>query len=88
MKRDNGILVILVGVGLLFISIFFSSGNFAKDGMSNMEMTLVKGGWVGYLWHNEGSVAVPLKYPLSLSVVLILVGAWIVLKCKNKKTDA
>lgn len=36
--------------------------------------------------HYEGRVAIPLKYPLSLSVVLILVGTGIVLISKGKET--
>lgn len=98
MKRDKGIIAILVGIGLLFISIFFSSGyrpklNFIGN-VSRMEIVLDKGKYVSgpdqyqyqYQYpytkstgHYEGRVSILLKYPLSLSVVLILFGTGIVL---------
>lgn len=94
MKRDKGIIAILVGIGLLFISIFFSSGyrpklNFIGN-VSRMEIVLDKGKYVSgpdqYQYpytkstgHYEGRVSILLKYPLSLSVVLILFSTGIVL---------
>ena len=89
-----GIITILVGVGLLFISLFFSSGsNPRRDFLGNisvMEIVLDEGRYVSgtgpYL--NKGRVAIPLKYPLTLSVVLILLGTGVVLISKNKKTNA
>ena len=38
--------------------------------------------------HYEGRVAIPIKYPLSLSVVLILLGTGIMLISKDKETSA
>lgn len=102
MKRNIGIITILVGVGLLFISIIFSSGyhpqlNFIGN-ISRMEIVLNKGKYVpdfdlhskstGHYGHYEGGIAIPLKYPLSFSVVLILLGTGVVLISKNKKSDA
>ena len=104
MKRNKGIIAILVGVGLLFISIFFSSGSHPKlnllGNISRMEIVLDKGNYVfdkgNYVsgidllstGHYEGRVAIPLKYPLSLSVVLILLGTGIALISKDKETSA
>ena len=96
MKRNRGIITILVGVGLIFISIFFSSGSHPKrdfiGNISRMEIVLAKGEYVSgsglYSGHYRGRVAIPLKYPLSLSVVLILLGTGIVLLHNNKDTNA
>ncbi len=96
MKRNKGIITILVGVGLLFISIFFSSGSHPKrdfiGNISRMKIMLVKGEYISgadiYSGLYEGRVAIPLKYPLSLAVVLILIGTGIVLIPKNKETNA
>ena len=111
MKRDMGIVAILVGVGLLFISIFFSSGSQPKlnllGNISRMKIVLNEGNYVldkgnnvsekGNIFsgidllstgHYEGRVAIPLKYPLSLSVMLILLGTGIVLISKGKETIA
>ena len=93
MKRNKGIIIILVGVGILLISIFFSSGYHRKrnfiGSISRMEIVLDKGKYVSgtglYSGHYKGKIAIPLKYPLSLSVVLILFGAGIVLISKNKE---
>jgi len=96
MKRNIGIITILVGVGLLFISIFFSSRYLPKlnfiGNISRMEIVLDKGEYVSSTGlysdgHYEGKVAIPLKYPLSLSVVLILLGTGIVLISKDKETN-
>ena len=92
MKRNKGIITILLGVGLLFISILFSSGYHPKrnfiGNIPRMKIVLDKGEYVLgtglYSGHYEGRVAIPLKYPLSLSVVLILLGTGIVLISKNK----
>lgn len=92
MKRNKGIIAILVGVGLLFISIFFSSGSHPKlnfiGNISRMKIVLDKGNYVSgtglySTGHYEGRIAIPLKYPLSLSVVLILLGTGIILISKN-----
>jgi len=104
MKKNKGIISILVGIGLLFISIFFSSGSHPKlnlfGNISQMEIVLAEGNYVygkGHYvsaidllesGHYEGRVAIPLKYPLSLSVVLILLGTGIVLISKDKETSA
>ncbi len=91
MKRTKGIIVILVGVGLLFISIFFSSGYDSKRGLigniPRMKNVLVRGEYDPILRRSYGGVAIPLKYPLSLSVVLILFGTGIVLISKNNETN-
>jgi len=97
MKRNRVIIAILVGVGLLFISIFFSSGSHPKrdfiGNMSRMEIVLVRGNYVSGTGlyssgHYEGRIAIRLKYPLSLSVLLILLGTGIVLISKDKETNA
>lgn len=112
MKKNKGIISILVGIGLLFISIFFSSGYQPdEDLIVNiyiMEIVLAKGNYVYDKGHSvsdkghsvseidlffppghyEGRVAIPMRYPLSLSVVLILFGTGIVLISKDKETSA
>ncbi len=126
--RKYGIITILVGVGILFISIFFSSGYHPKlnfiGNISRMEIVLkeryytskkiaasdiTEDDWIDIpLDEDEGNwvdipidgrvdipsrvvrskrVAIPLKYPLSLSVIFILLGTGIVLISKNKKTN-
>jgi len=96
MNRNRGIIVILVGIGLLFISFFFSSGSHPKrsflGNISRMEIVLDKGKYIRGTGlyptgHHEGKVAIPLKYPLSLSVMLILLGTGIVLTSKNKEEN-
>lgn len=104
MKRNMGIISILVGVGLLFISIFFSSGSQPNlnllGNISRMEIVLNEGSYVfdkgNYVsgiellstGHHEGKIAIPIRYPLSLSVLLILLGTGIVLISKGKETSA
>lgn len=111
MKKHMGIITVLVGVGLLFISIFFSSGQLRfnisskKGGYStgygnawhgtieaetNFMIVLKEGKYVTRQNknHYEGEVYIPLKYPLSLSVVLILFGTGLVLVSRNKETNA
>lgn len=94
--RNKGIITILVGIGILFISIFFSSGSHPKldlmGNISRMEIVLEKGEYVSgtglfSIGHYEGRVAIPLKYPLSLSALLILIGTGIVSLSKNKGTS-
>jgi hypothetical protein len=113
MKRNMGIIIILVGVGILFISIFFSSGyhtglNFIGN-ISQMEIVIDEGKYPetpvveepvveeeappvveeeAVIEEVRERVAIPLKYPLSLSVVLILLGTGIILISKNKETNA
>jgi len=90
--KNKGIITILAGIGVLCISFFFSSGYHPKlDIMGNifrMEIVLRQGHMLdlsipGEDYHIE-RVAIPLKYPLSLSVLLILSGTGIVLVSKNK----
>ena len=104
MKRNKGIITILVGFGLLFTSFIFSSGSYPDEtfigNISHMEIVLKKGKFINYKSYisgtgklhykglYEGRVAIPLKYPLFLSVVLILVGTGVVFISKNKETDA
>lgn len=105
--RNMGIIAILVGIGVIFISIFFSSEyNSRRDLIDNiyrMEIVLDKGHKVKIgkakapeLWQRykdtdrekyiiKGRVAIPLKYPFSLSVLLILFGTGIVLLSKKRK---
>jgi hypothetical protein len=110
-KRNMGIIIILVGVGILFISIFFSSGYHSKrnfiGNMYRMEIVLDLGKWKRFFsskkgpmsdeeifaemeaiesgeYYNVGKIAIPLKYLLTFSVVLILFGTGIVLISKNK----
>ncbi len=93
MKRNIGIITVLVGFGLIFISFIFSSGSYPDrtfiGNISRMEVVLKKGKYVDYKYYDsdtgrvyykepkgpyEVRIAIPLKYPLFLSVVLILVG--------------
>ncbi len=109
MKKNMGIITILVGVGLLFISILFSSGshpnrNFLGN-ISQMETVLAEGTYYSgssaiYSERTQrlllpsspggyaGRVAIPFKYSVSLSVLLILIGTGILLIAKNKNTNA
>ena len=95
--RNKGIITILVGIGVLLISIFFSSGSDPMfdfmGNISRMEIVLEEGKYVSGTGlyssgHYEGRIAIPLKYPLSLSVLLILLGTGIVFLSKNKETSA
>ena len=104
MERNRGIITILIGVGLLFISFVLSSGSQPKrdflGNISKMEIVFVEGEYVTdprfddlyaekpLSGHYEGRVAIPLKYPLSLSVVLILLGTGILLMSKRNETNA
>lgn len=113
--RNKGIIAILVGIGILFLSFIFSSGYDSKVGLigsiSFMQVVLKEGELVPDLpkdaverrfqnqhydtspltekpyvglfededyyipnHHYEGRVTVPLKYSLSLSVLLVLLG--------------
>ena len=94
--RNVGIIAILVGVGVIFISIFFSSEyNSRRDLIDNiyrMEIVLDEGRKTKKIGEGvferykiEGKVAIPLKYPFSLSVLLILFGTGIVLLSKKRK---
>jgi len=98
--RNMGIIAILVGIGVIFISIFFSSEyNSRRDLIDNiyrMEIVLDKGHKIKIgkakapelfkrYKETEGKVAIPLKYPFSLSVLLILFGTGIVLLSKKRK---
>jgi hypothetical protein len=93
MKRNIGIITVLVGFGLIFKSFIFSSGSYPDrtfiGNISRMEVVLKKGKYVDYKYYDsdtgrvyykepkgpyEVRIAIPLKYPLFLSVVLILVG--------------
>ncbi|MDY6821902.1 MAG: hypothetical protein SVN78_09820 [Deferribacterota bacterium] len=92
MKRNIGIITILVGVGLFFISIIFSTGYYGKsysiskpfiESIPDRYIVLKEGREVSFM-HYEGGIAIPLKYPLSLSIVLILVGTGVVLLSKKQ----
>lgn len=99
--RNKGIITILVGIGILFLSFIFSSGYDSKVGLIGsiplMDVVLKEGElvpdhpkdaaerpYVGLFedeydlyvpnHHYEGRVTVPLKYSLSLSVLLVLLG--------------
>lgn len=92
--RNKGIITILVGIGVLLISILFSSGSRPNSDLlykiPELEIVLEGGEYVlgtDLIGHFEGRVAIPLKYPLSLSVLLILIGTGIVLLSKNKGTS-
>lgn len=95
--RNKGIITILAGIAVLFISIFFSSGSHPKSDLigkiSQLEIVLEEGEYVSgtglfSIGHYEGRISIPLKYPLSLSTLLILIGTGIVLLSKNKGTSA
>ena len=137
--RNMGIITILVGIGVIFISILFASGYRSYSDLItniyNMEIELYEGrktkireakekyyyksketyeainsfrekkgkkDFKDYIeslqnvpkekrveyeekYIRKGRVAIPLKYPLSLSVLLILFGAGIVLLSKKRK---
>ena len=104
MKRNAGILAILVGIGLALLSILFSTGSNPKmnlfGNLSQMEIVLAEGNYVfdndsaekgSYksgldlleTGHYEGRVVVPLKFSLSVSVVLVLIGTGILLLSKD-----
>lgn len=110
MRRNAGILAILIGIGLILLSILFSTGSSSRmnllGNISKMELELYEGNYVldagktgttGFsgldlipTGHYEGRVAIPLKYPLAFSVVLILLGTGILLMSKEnngKKRD-
>lgn len=97
-KRNVGIITILVGVGLLFHSILFSSEDDLKPGFRGeilqREIVLVEGKFVADIedppnyGYYEGKVAIKLKYMLSLSAVLVLLGTGVVLLSNNKDTKA
>ncbi len=56
-----------------------------------MEIVFVEGKFVpdsNYSGHFEGEVAIPLKYPLFLSIVLILIGTGIYLVPKKTESNA
>lgn len=93
MKKNNGIILILVGIGIFFISIFFSTGaspqrNFFEN-ISRMNIPIykeyVRDGPPYYTAHVKTNIEIPLKYPISLSVIIILVGSGKVLLSNNKK---
>ena len=88
--RNVGIIAIIVGVGVIFISIFFSSKYHPKlnliGNIHRMEIVLDEGRKTKKIGEGvferykiEGKVAIPLKYPFSLAVLLILFGIGIVL---------
>ncbi len=103
MKRNMGIIIILVGIGIILVSIFFSSGyRYKRDFLYNiyrMEIVLDFGKWKSFFSSKKGQIsnkelfaeldaidkgeygkiAIPLKYPLTFSVVLILIGTGILL---------
>jgi len=106
--RKYGIITILVGVGILFISIFFSSGYHPSKkfigNISRMEIVIKERYYTSkkidafldgdITWDDIPKrvaipkVAIPLKYPLSLSVIFILLGTGVILISKNKKPNA
>ncbi|MDD4052583.1 MAG: hypothetical protein PHR28_11890 [candidate division Zixibacteria bacterium] len=95
-KKNMGIITILAGIGILLLSIIFSSGyNSKEDFLGNilqMRIIVDRGEYVpgtvfehGYVKKKE--IAIPLKYPLSFSVLLIIVGMGIKLTSKNEETS-
>ena len=137
MKKNTGIIILIVGIGVFFISIIFSTGyNPYKPFFYNIispEMEIVfSKGKKGSIYKDpyalldtlypdldtvernlrirriekdksyqkrlteeavnqkiglEGRIAIPLKYMLSLSIVLILTGVGIILLSKKEKTN-
>ena len=89
--RNKGIIIILVGIGVLFISIFFSSGFKPNlDLISNIAIAKIvimegkEGLFEKFMREGRGEpvkerFVIPLRYALSLSVVLILIGTGMVL---------
>lgn len=91
MKKNIGVISILIGVGFLLISILFSSGYSSEAGfmqsLSYMEMVFIEGDYIkaefGYQsgsyqmitdGHYDGRVAIPLKYLVSISIIITLFG--------------
>lgn len=117
--RNKGIIAILVGIGILFLSFIFSSGYDSKVGLIGsiplMDVVLKEGELVSdrpkdaverrfqnqdydspltaddlfdfssLNQHYEGRVTVPLKYSLSLSVLLVLLGTGTILLSTTKE---
>ena len=99
MKR-NGIISILIGVGCFIVSILFSSGARPKLGvlanLPRMEIVIKEGTYIpstevdvaGHKFylagHYDGRVTIPLKIPLSLSVVIILIGSGMIILSKRE----
>jgi len=85
MNKKTGTILILVGVGLLCLSFIFATSSFNKPvplfDIARREIVLVH-------WHTGGGITVPLKYPLALSVLLILTGTGITLLSKDKAAEA
>ena len=103
MKRNVGIFMVLSGIGMLLVSIILSSGAHPKAGLlanfGRMVIVVDQGTWVPHDLHGvypastprghyEGSVESPSKYPISVSVVLILIGAGVLLTKQQIARDA
>lgn len=104
-SRSAGIIYILIGTGLLAVSIIFSSQSAASGSVMNLEIVILEGRYVpekveyqqmpeGLTGlaatyererlrqvvspaHTEGRLVIPTKYPMSISIVFVLLGAGI-----------
>ncbi|MCK9419100.1 MAG: hypothetical protein M0R70_06960 [Nitrospirae bacterium] len=89
--KNKGVIIILVGLGILFISFFFSSGYHAGlniiGNIFRMEIVFRDTYSIDAAGNLISRIAIPLKYPLSFSGLLILSGTGIVLVAKNKGTN-
>ena len=99
LKKNTGVISILSGIGFLLISFLFSSGYIPDLGLigsfNNMEIVFVEGEYIETTYygaygenvlspsHYEGRFAIPLKYPITLSIVSILFGIGVVALSKN-----
>lgn len=88
--RTKGITIILLGVGILCLSILFSTGYIPSQklvgNISRMEIVFKQGeveNFGLYQKTGDGKVSVPLKYPLSVAIVLILLGTGMVTLSKE-----
>ncbi len=85
--KKHGIILLLVGIGLFFISIFSSSGYVGRrsimSDMYNMEVVICEG---GSRWEDgkvSGRHTIPLSLLLSLSTIIILTGIGVILLSKK-----
>ena len=87
MKRNGSISLIMIGIAVVVLSLLFSSGYHPRLGffgsIERMEVVLVKGTYRENIFHVldqtipgvwEGRVSIPIRYPLAVSVLLIVFG--------------
>ena len=95
-KRNQGIVLLLTGIGVLLISFLLASGYKQNRSLLNniyhMEVVIAKGRykyipprsrWELGKGYYEGRIAIPLKYSIVVSIVLILFGTGIILTTRE-----